>query len=501
MQNLNAIGTANSGQVGVPIAQPVNPGWMAKFLWIGLPAIASTLLLATTNQITQEVAVIPFLWVIPLSLYLLSFILCFESDRWYGRIRFFIMMVLALGVYGLTMSQGPLVEFWVQIAAYCFLLFVVCMVCHGELARLRPEADRLSQFYLLLSFGGALGSMFVNLVAPVIFIYYWELPAALISCLLVCLVLFWLGKQKPVWFLRLIFSLVYIGIGAWIVQLEIKYGQDILYGSEWISRNFFGVMRVKEISVQPKGEPAYQFVHGITIHGLQFKDPLKRGEKTTYYTEDSGAGLAFRFYPDRLEPMTAGILGLGIGTQAAYGREGDEFRFYEINPDVIEIANGYGGFYTYLKDSDADIRIVLGDARISLEEELRVTGSNLFDLLILDTFSSDAIPVHLITQEAFDIYLKHLKPEGILAIHISNNHLDLKPVVWGLAKYYQLGTAQVVAAKSAPGSSTSVWMLLTHNQSFLNLPAIRPFQISSEDKIKEIPMWTDDFSNLISILK
>jgi hypothetical protein len=277
--------------------------------------------------------------------------------------------------------------------------------------------------------------------------------------------------------------------------------QVVMRGSLYTTRNFFGILRVKETRVGDAQEPAYQLVHGITIHGLQFQSPELRRQPTMYYTETSGAGLAFQYFLEREAPLHAAVLGLGTGTQAVYGRSGDRIRFYEINPDVVEIAQGAGGYFSYLADSPAEIAIVLGDARLSLERELADQGSQQFDLVILDTFSSDSIPVHLVTREALALYEQHLKPDGIIAVHISNIHLDLRPVVWGLADSARLDSALIAAGRSVPGSSASVWMLLTRNQAFLNSPELRQAAETRPPDLPKIPLWTDNYSNLFQILR
>jgi hypothetical protein len=492
-----------SSSSSVPIAGPESsaPRWNIRLLWVLLPAIASLLLLATTNQITQEIAVIPFLWILPLTLYLLSFILCFESDRWYGRGRFTLVLILTAAAYRLTLTGGPLVEFKIQIAAYCLLFFVCCMICHGELARLRPAPRYLTSFYLTVSVGGALGGLFVNLVAPMLFIYYWELPLGLALCFAVYLVLTLLLRQGRRWMATFLMAVSQAAVLYVIVSLGIQNVRDIQINSLWMARNFYGVLRVKQDVLGDERELAYDLVHGITLHGLQFTNPSKRSMPTTYYWEGSGVGLAFTHYPNRSTGMKVGVLGLGVGTLAAYGRSGDTIRFYEINPLVIRLARGEGGYFTYLQDSAAHIEIVLGDARLSLERELEQSGSQDYDLLVLDTFNSDSIPVHLLTREAFTLYLQHLKPGGILAVHVSNRVLDLEKVVSRMANEFGLQMVSIFASSDGPGTSASRWELLTTNQAFLEDAAIHDYVVTTDKADKHIQLWTDDYSNLFQILR
>ena len=504
---MRSFSTASVQIVSSPSSTPpekpelLAPRWHTRFLWVLLPAIASLLLLAITNQITQEIAAIPFLWILPLSLYLLSFILCFESDRWYGRGRFTLILVLTAAAYGLTLSEGLLVEFKIQIAAYCLLFFACCMVCHGELARLRPAPRHLTSFYLTVSVGGALGGLFVNLAAPMLFIYYWELPLGLGLCFAVYLVLTLFLRQGRRWIATGLLAAAQVAALFVVVSQEVQNVRTIRSNSQWLARNFYGVMRVKEYSLGDEGEPAYELMHGITLHGLQYKDPSRRSMPTTYYWEGSGVGLAINNHPNRSHGMKVGVLGLGVGTLATYGRPGDTIKFYEINPLVARLARGEGGYFTYLQDSAADIEIVLGDARLSLERELEQSGSQGFDLLVLDTFNSDSIPVHLLTRQAFTLYLRHLKPDGVLAVHASNRVLDIEKVIHRMAIEFGLPVASIFVGRDEPGTSPSQWELLTTNQAFLEEAAIQGYVITMDDADQQVQLWTDDYSNLFQILR
>ncbi len=481
-------------------------------LWIALSATASLFLLSVTNQISQEVAVIPFLWILPLALYLLSFILTFSGERGYNRkvysVLFIVSTILTLFV---LLNSTRLHVYW-QILAYCLLLFSVCMLSHGELYLLRPEADHLTGFYLMVSIGGALGGLFVSLIAPVIFNGYWEFFVGLAMGIAILLSLRGRSpKQSPniiseiaslpsvahnditnrARFVFFVFSLVTI-----MLVLVGTYFSGSLYSK----RNFYGVIRVREELVGNPPRPAYLMAHGITVHGLQFIG-ADRDLPTTYYVKGGGAGLAILNHPHYGHGLKVGMLGVGTGTLAIYGQPGDVYRLYEINPVVTDLAEGRGGYFSFVRDSKADVAMVLGDARISLERELAETGSQNFDVLVLDTFSSDSIPVHLVTKEAFALYLEHLAPEGVIAAHITNLHLDLQPVFWGLANYYGLSMERVNYDGDDNGGYASHWILLTRDPALLDLPAIQDRAIDLSDYFTNLKMWTDDYSNLFQILK
>jgi spermidine synthase len=241
-------------------------------------------------------------------------------------------------------------------------------------------------------------------------------------------------------------------------------------------------------------------IHGMTVHGVQFLND--RARPTTYYVEDSGVGLLLLNHPKRGQGLRVGVLGLGVGTLATYAQSGDIYRFYEINPVVVRLAEGQGGYFTFLRDSQADITVVEGDARISLEQELAAGEKQNFDVLVLDTFSSDSIPVHLVTKEAFALYLDQLGPDGVIAAHISNRHLDLRPVFWQLAQEFGLAIVQVNRpATSGDNGFPSEWILLARNPALLEIPVIKSRAISFEGFTTSIKLWTDDYSNLFQILK
>jgi hypothetical protein len=466
-----------------------------RSLWIALSATASLLLLSVTNQISQEVAVIPFLWILPLTLYLLSFILTFSGEGGYNRTVYLILFAVSIGLLFYVLFNLESVSLYLQIFAYCLLMFCACMLCHGELYLLRPNASHLTSFYLMVSIGGALGGIFVGLVAPVIFNGYWEFMVALAMTLALWLTVLRAGRvaNHAAWarFMLTVFLLA-------TLSLSLVGG---ISGILFADRNFYGVIRVRELTPKGSNEPAYAMSHGVTVHGLQFIKPELRDVPTTYYIRAGGAGLALLNHPRAGKGLKVGMLGLGIGTLAVYGQPGDEYRLYEINSIVMDLAKGQGGYFSFVSDSQANITTVLGDARISLERELAEGHPQNFDVLVLDTFSSDSIPVHLVTKEAFDLYLKHLAPGGIIAAHISNLHLDLKPVFWQLAKHYGLQMVLVDYPGDNKGGYPTEWLLLARDPALLQIPALQAHAEDMNNYSTNIQLWTDDYSNLFQILK
>ncbi len=478
------------------VSSAKRPTLALSSLWIALSATASLFLLSVTNQITQEVAVIPFLWVLPLALYLLSFILAFSGEHGYRRRFYAILFIVSTALTVFVMLRATSLHVYWQVLAYCLLLFSACMLCHGELYLLRPEAQHLTAFYLMVSIGGAVGGIFVSLIAPLIFNGYWEFFVGLAMTLAVFLMVF-RGSQNANVFARARFVFTVFVLTTVMLSILGTYFSGALYSK----RNFYGVVRVREEVPEGSMEPAYMMSHGITVHGLQFISPALRQVPTTYYVLDSGAGLAILNHPRAGHGQRVGMLGVGAGTLAAYGLPGDTYRLYEINPVVVALAEGQGGYFSFVRDSDADVTMILGDARISLERELAEGQPQNFDVLALDTFSSDSIPVHLVTKEAFALYLAHLAPDGIIAAHISNRHLDPQPVFWQLAQYYGLSLVRVNYPGDSNGGYSSDWILLARDRALLEIPAIRERALDLDGYSTNIRLWTDDYSNLFQILK
>lgn len=486
---------------GEQITAPAKPGeagpaptWPQRLLWLFLAATAVIMLLAVTNQITQDVAVVPFLWVLPLAIYLLTFIIAFDAGRWYARQVFMVAVIPAIAAIIFTMVFTLKLSIIIQVALYSVGLFVIAMVCHGELNRLKPASRYLTGFYLMISLGGALGGVFVALIAPVIFNAYLEMNVGLGLAVVLVLVVRYLdsvpeqGERLVGWRRVAIIGVVAALAGALLVIVQNNSREKPVYQS----RNFYGVLTVQD---QDQGTDLAQrmLIHGVITHGTQFLAPDKQDIPTTYYSEASGGGLAL-LTKQSDGPVRVGIVGLGAGTLAAYGQEGDAYRIYEINPEVLAIAERD---FTYLADSDAEINVILGDARLSMERE----PAQHFDVLILDAFSGDAVPAHLLTIEAFAVYLRHLEPDGVIAVHISNRFLDLKPVVDGAVDYYGMETVYI---PSGDGSNSlayaAEWMLVSADPAFLRLPEIAAAAQLFEGR-SGVRLWTDDYTSLFPIIK
>jgi len=477
------------------VASPRPSVWTVLY-WLALAACGSTLLMATTNQMCQEIAVIPFLWVVPLAIYLLTFVLCFESDRWYRRIVFAVLAgILAPASCGLI-AAGLAIHLWVHLCVYPATLFVLCMLCHGELARSRPAPAHLTLFYLMVAAGGALGGVFVVLVAPHVFEAYLEYPIGMAAACLLGFIAWVQAGALRQWAsanfrVRIPLAALLLGGITAVVTTVMTEQQPAL--AAW--RDFYGILRVSQ-KADING-PLRQLMHGRIRHGFQYLTVGKRDWPTTYYGPHSGIGLVLTHYdpPNR----RVGIIGLGTGTIAAYGQPGDVFRFYDVNPDVAAIAQGW---FSFLKDSPAQVQVVLGDARIQLERELAAGHPQNFDVLAVDAFSSDAIPIHLLTAECADVYRRHLKPDGVLALHTSNRSLDLQPVARGMAEHLGWQTLFINSSDdAAAGESSSDWVLITSNQALLEEPALADEDTQWDDPRARPLLWTDDFSSLWRVLK
>ncbi len=456
-------------------------------LWLALSATGSVLLLAVTNHITQNVASIPLLWLAPLTLYLLTFILAFEGRGFYRtEIAWSFVLVWIAGMAWLLVDTSHQFDLYLQLGMYLSGLFVGCLFCHGELYRSRPAARYLTAYYLTISAGGALGGLFVAVVAPLAFDGYYELGLALVALAFLAAVRFANLNQIA----RLASLGMVMAAAGCALYDGLRYQKDVLVSA----RNFYGVLRVKEYGAEGSANHLRRLVHGVIMHGEQYLDPAQRAKPTTYYQETSGVAAAIRSFGAR-PSIRVGLIGLGAGTLAAYGRNGDTYRFYEINPQVIAVAKRE---FTYLGDSAAKTEIALGDARLNLERE----APQGFDVLAVDAFSSDSIPVHLITKEALGAYLRHMKPDGIVAFHVSNRFLDLVPVVARLAKEHGAHAALVDEESGEDEDrTTSTWVLVSRDARALERPEIMAAGATAPEERPEWRAWTDDYSNLIQILK
>ena len=480
---------------GAPPQSPVT-GPFRRILWLALPALASLMLLAATNHVCQDVAAIPFLWIVPLGLYLLSFILCFDRPRWYRRGPFAAAAALAvLAVAGIGEVQdlfdqyGHPFTFVHELILYFSALFLLCMVCHGELVRMRPGPRHLTEFYLMVSAGGALGGVFVSLISPQIFSTYLEWVIGLVvSYVLAVSVLIGavIGRGRRRLWPALAGAMAAVAGLVGIVKWQSDEDTPVA-----ITRNFYGVVSVWEVHRDDPERHRFSMLHGRVSHGRQFASPDKRRIATTYYHDRSGVGRALDYLGER-GPLRVGAVGLGVGTLATYARPGDDYRFYEINPEVLRLARAH---FTYLADCKGTCEVAMGDARLSLGRE----APQGFDVLILDAFSGDSIPTHLLTVEAFDVYRRHLEADGVLAVHITNSYLNLAPVVRRLGDHFGLKATRIYSEGSSERLTfDSDWMLLTRDEALL--AAIPPTPTPRAEPDPLVPLWTDQYSNLFQIL-
>lgn len=466
-------------------------------MWVLLSACGSGLLLAATNQLCENLAVVPLLWVLPLALYLVTFILCFAGA--YRRAAWVPLLLAgtAGAAWSLRVVDHPLP---LQVASIVLVLLAGCMVCHGELVRLRPHASRLTSFYLAVAAGGSLGGMSVALAAPALLTTLWEFAIfTLLSLVLLSIALYRDSRSrlhrggKPFAWAGLSIALG-AGAAAFAVRPPDDAGTEIAR-----TRNFYGILIVAEDGpgvIEPRMR---RLLNGRILHGAQFLDPERKKIAPSYYAEGSGVELAIRQHARRLgaQPMRIGAVGLGAGTIAAWGEAGDSMRFFEINPAAETYARRY---FTFLSDSRATVDVAIGDARLSLERELRdgIAGRT-YDVLAIDAFTGDAIPVHLLTREAFALYFAVMNPDGVLALHVSNRYLELTPVVRGLARERGLEALEVEQEENAWNAvEASTWMLVTRDRAFAD--RIRASASPAEPDARTL-VWTDAFSSVIRVLK
>ena len=458
------------------------PAVGTRLLWIVLSATGSCLLLAVTNHLTQNIASIPFLWVVPLSIYLITFILCFDHPRWYHRGVFIVAAALLLPAMAWYSDS---LELWTAAPLYAAGLFACCMFCHGELTLLKPGPRYLTTFYLMVSVGGAIGALLVGIAAPNLLSGYYELGITLIACA----VLLYFRTLSSRWWVAGATLAVVTGTAAFTF---INIG-EFLDNTRVSLRNFYGVVRTRDYS---SPVPFRVMLHGGINHGGQLLDPELRMRPTSYFAPSSGYGRAFASLPDG--PRRVGVIGLGAGAIAAYARRGDVFRFYEIDSQVVAVAVKE---FTFLNDSPAQKEIILGDGRLSLERE----SAQGYDLLAIDAFSGDSIPMHLLTREAMATYVRHLKPEGVIVFQATNRYVDITPVVERLAAGLGMTAVQIVdEAESSEGVdywiSGTDQIIVTKSARLLAAEPIR----SVAQPLPPHPdfrVFTDDFYNLLRILK
>lgn len=475
---------ADPGVTGLP------PPRLHYLCWAALAACPSILMIADTSYLTENVAPIPLLWVLPLALYLLSFIFCFERHGWYQRRLFLPLFVLALGALAylptLGMNAMPLLA---ALGLNLLAFFIVCMVCHGELAALKPTPRYLTSYFLMLAAGGAVGGLFVGLLAPYCFNARYEYSVGIVLAGLVVapVLLHQCRTARGRWAGGLL-ALAVLGALAWI---RIADQLDEIDGAKLLVRDFYGTQGVYDVGT---GEDAHRtLMHGQIIHGKQYTAADRMAQPTTYYTEQSGVGRTLRALASK-GPLRVGLVGLGAGTLAAYGRAQDRYRIYEIDPLVVQLARTQ---FSFLRNNPAATDIVLGDARLTLERE----SPQQFDVLVIDAFSGDSVPVHLLTREAFASYFRHLKPDGVLALHVTNRFLDIPPVVQVAARSFGR-EARLVSTEGDRAREIyhSNWALVSADPHFFE----RPELLDAAQRIAAPPgfrIWTDDFSSLFAVLK
>lgn len=495
-----ARGPLAAGAGAVPATLPAPAGAGGAWVWLVLSALGVVILLGATAHISQNVASVPFLWLAPLVLYLLSFVLAFEGRGgrgWYASIW---GIPAALGgavlmALGLSASSGVL-DVSLAVPLYCAGVLATCLFCHGELAARRPGAGDLTRFYLMISLGGAMGGIFAGLIAPRVFHSVYEFPIALAAVCAAALVAAWTHPWPSRWERWLMSEVAVVALLAtvwWDVAFVRFLRSDVIV----MQRNFYGTLRVREVGKYD--QQVRRLLHGVILHGEQPTRGADRLEPGTYYGRSSGVGLAIAGAQRRATTIRLGVIGLGIGTLSAYGRTGDVVRFYELDPDVVAIARSE---FTYLGSTPATVQIALGDARLSLQQELARGQAPRFDVLAVDAFSSDSIPVHLLTRQALEVYLRCMAEGGVIAVHISNRFLDLKPVLANLAVDLRLH-ARLVRDEPNQGSSrasSSDWVVISDRPDAFDQP---PFagRVEALRPDPGVGLWTDQFNNLLAIVK
>ena len=458
-----------------------SPPLSARLAWIVLSALGSAVLLAVTNHLTQNISSVPFLWVLPLALYLITFIICFDRPGWYHRGFWGVAAAISLPV--MVYFADSLALFQVS-GLYAAGLFAVCMFCHGELASLKPHPSQLTRFYLAMSLGGALGALSIAIGAPMLLSGYYELH---ITLAVIALVLLWRSFDST-WIWRLSSA----GLVAAVLFLVHDGLEAYRLGIREMERNFYGVVRTRDYP----SEPGFRYMlHGAINHGGQLQGEPFEMMPATYYSPNSGYGRLFQAMPEG--PKRVGLIGLGAGALAAYAQSGDQWVIYEINPAVVDLAKKEFSFLDRMK---APYEIVLGDGRLALERE----APRQYDVLAVDAFSGDSIPIHLVTKEAMAAYVKHLAPGGVIVFQATNRFVDLPPVAKRLADAFGL---EAVLVEDSPQFTTGPerWYLhtdqiiMTKNKDVLKHPAFK--EAKPINLRPDVGVFTDDHSNLLRILK
>lgn len=500
-----------------PEARPVSV--FRVLIWLVLSASASALLVATTNRIGQDVPAVPFLFILPLCLYLITFIIAFDSPRWYVRPLFCGLLPLAIAGAWYEIFQNVDLSITSRIGFYSFAVFVCCQCCHGELARTKPPVRHLTFYYLIISVGGALGGVFSSLLAPLLYDSFLEYPLALLVCFtgvmgVVIRDLLVKSRQGSALSSKLAGgAAVYSAAGVLLLStLLTRHFQADEEGLLEKSRNFYGVLKIFEANVDNERTHKLKMYHGEIHHGSQYLHPEKRVWKISYYGEDSGVGIANRYHSARRDltrQFRIGVIGLGTGSMSAWanhpedrehppGSPLDAIHFYEIDPQVISAAETHFSYLADARERGGTVEVSLGDARSVMEQALDEGRPQNFDLLVVDAFSGDSIPMHLLTRECFEIYRQHLATDGIVAFHVSSRYLDLRPVIQGLGDEFGFEMRYVYDEGNDLGCSQTRWALLTKNRDFLKSPLVKGFHLEDAD-VRPV-LWTDDYSSLTNVL-
>jgi SAM-dependent methyltransferase len=481
-----AIAWQGRRRVALPMPEPASFSGHPEPFWFLLALGGGMMLTAVTSHMSANLAAIPLLWLPPLALYLLSFILAFQG-AWLpvrqSMLRFVLVAVASMAY--MLRDIRALLPIAVSVPLFLVALFIVCFFLHGELFARRPATAGMTRFYLVAAAGGAAGTLLVGVIAPLVLRANYDLACTLVVVALIALAATW----QDGWGLRMLWA---VGVTAAIVVLSTQIRQ---YDDDAVAlmRNFYGTLRVRETHLPPQSDTDRQLMNGTIEHGAEWFAPQFLGQPLTYYATNSGLGLAMRLCCGA-GPKRVGVIGLGTGTVAAYGNAGDVIRFYEINPPVERVARHW---FTFLHDSPAKIDVVLGDARLSLASE----PPQNFNVIVVDAFSGDAIPVHLLTREALALYRRHLRPDGIMVLHVSNQYIDLEPVVAGIAGDAGLRAVSVHShGDEQTGLYYADWILVTANQSFLHQPEVVNNGFSTPLK-PGARLWTDNYSSVFPLLK
>jgi hypothetical protein len=479
-----------------------NPRATDYALWLALSALGSLMLLAVTSHITQNVASVPFVWIVPLVLYLLSFILVFDvggsraKSGWYARAWGLpALFALMVGMSWFLYQNLGVMNIRYLIVLYSAGLFAACMFCHGELATMRPAPRYLTRFYLMISIGGAAGGLFVGLIAPRIFTTFVELPIALVACGVLAALLTWRSAQSGLGFsstrkILFVAPVAALAVTAAVAWHGYEYLEYIHTSAIVMTRNFYGTLRVKEYDRGDDPHSSRALIHGVINHGWQYTDPTLRTQPISYFGPGSGIARALDFYDQG--PRRVGVIGLGVGVFMAWGKAGDTFRIYELDPDVVRIAREQ---FWYLSDSRAKIEIVTGDGRLNMERD----EPQRFDLISVDAFSSGSIPIHLLTREALQAYRRHLAPGGVIVYNVTNRFVNLAPLLKLVAESDGMKALLINHDPSEEKYSGTAYVLVTDNPKLL---ADKRFE--DADDIVPIPgltAWTDGFNNLFKVVR